>query len=77
MIIQAPIDKRPMIRTRTEATYDEPAVELMPSHDLRKVGLETSTQRLSANVADLDVVFESRARADVVYCPVCPEPHPV
>ncbi len=49
--------------------------DLIPFQDLRKVGLESVSKRLSASHGDLDVVFEARAKADVVYCPVCPEPH--
>jgi hypothetical protein len=51
--------------------------DLIPGQDLRKVGLGSMGKQLSANRGDLDVVFEARAKADVVYCPVCPEPHMV
>ena len=47
----------------------------IPCQDLRKVGLESVGKRLSASRGDLDVVFEARAKADIFYCPVCPEPH--
>ena len=48
---------------------------IVPSHDMRRSGLGAASERLHANVADLDVVFEARAKADVVFCPVCPVAH--
>ena len=48
---------------------------LMPSHDMRRMGLETASERLHANVGDLGEVFEARAKADIFYCPVCPVAH--
>jgi hypothetical protein len=48
---------------------------IMPSHDMRRMGLETASRQLHANVGDLGEVFEARAKADIFYCPVCPEPH--
>jgi hypothetical protein len=51
--------------------------DMIPCQDLRKVGLASVGKRLSANRGDLDVVFVARAKADVFYCPVCPEPHMV
>jgi hypothetical protein len=42
---------------------------------MRRSGLGAASERLHANVADLDVVFEARAKADVVFCPVCPVAH--
>ena len=51
--------------------------DMIPCQDLRKVGLESVGKRLSASRGDLDVVFVARAKADVFYCPVCPEPHMV
>jgi hypothetical protein len=59
------------------STSDDSVDEIIPSHDLRKVGLRHMNRGLSASRGDLNAVFEARARADVVYCPVCPHPHPV
>ena len=49
---------------------------VMDSHDLRVLGLGPASDRLSMNVADLDVVHVARAKADTRMCPVCPFPHP-
>ena len=47
------------------------------SHDMRALGLAAATRRLSASVADLDIVFVTRAKSDLQWCPACPKPHPV
>jgi len=52
------------------------AAAVVPGHDLRNLGLEVAGRRLKAKAGDLDEVYFSRARADVRYCPFCPEPHP-
>lgn len=71
MIIQFP----PMDTRNVTQVADAATAPVVPHNDLRKVGLKSVADRLSANRGDLDVVFEARAKADVVYCPVCPEPH--
>ena len=76
MIIQVPTMNHSTFSIEASASYEAPTPEVVPSHDLRKVGLQSATTRLNASAGDLDVVFEARARADVVYCPFCPEPHP-
>ena len=45
------------------------------SHDIRRLGLATASHQLSANVADLDIVFVARAKSDLQWCPACPRPH--
>lgn len=74
MIIQAAFTtNRPMA---SEAGAVPAATNtLMPSHDMRRMGLQSASQQLHANVGDLGEVFEARAKADVVYCPVCPVAH--
>jgi len=52
------------------------AATVLPGHDLRDLGLEVAGRRLKAKTGDLDEVYFCRARADVRYCPFCPEPHP-
>ena len=76
MIIQSPFDQRPPISTieTTKVTTADP--EVIRSQDMRKVGLQSATQRLRASVGDLDIVFVARAKSDISYCPVCPVPHP-
>lgn len=69
MIIQSPFDTRP-----TSSTIE--TTKVVRSQDMRKVGLQSATQRLHANVADLDIVFVARAKSDISYCPICPAPHP-
>lgn len=59
----------------TEVTLPDRSATLMPSHDMRQMGLATATRQLQASVASLDVVFEARARNDVAKCPVCRVPH--
>ncbi len=66
-----------MTATNTPIRTIRSTRDLIPGQDLRKAGLESVGKRLSASRGDLDVVFEARAKADVVYCPVCPEPHMV
>ena len=63
--------------TKTNFTAGtEPATSnTIPCQDLRKVGLESVGKSLNASRGDMGVVFEARARADIFYCPVCPEPH--
>ena len=76
MIIQfAPSVTRLMTKPKEPAQSEPATDEVIPSSDLRKVGLKAVGSRLSASRGDLDVVFKARAQADVVYCPVCPEPH--
>jgi hypothetical protein len=59
-------------RPTTEITLQlRPTATLMPSHDLREMGLASASRRLQASVADLDVVFVARARNDLAKCPVC------
>jgi hypothetical protein len=77
MIIQHPIETPIVNSIETQGRLSDPARDTIPCHDLRKVGLEALGERLSATRADLGEVLEARARADVIYCPVCPEPHPV
>jgi hypothetical protein len=62
-------------KARFAASPEPAASDTIPCQDLRKVGLESVGKRLSANRGDLGVVFEARAKADIFYCPVCPEPH--
>ena len=50
---------------------------ITPSQDMSRLGLQTASTGLRANVGDLGEVFEARAKADIFYCPVCPEPHTV
>ena len=76
MIIQfAPTKTRFMASTKTQTTPKPAASEIMPCQDMRQVGLQSVGERLSANRGDLGEVFEARAKADIFYCPVCPEPH--
>ena len=77
MIIQHPIETPIMTSTKAQGRSDDSTSDTLPCHDLRTVGLESLGARLSATRADLGEVLEARAKADVVYCPVCPEPHPV
>ena len=76
MIIQSPLDRLPPISRTATTTVEKPTDEIMPSHDMRTVGLASAGRRLSANIANLDIVFVARARSDVTYCPICPIPHP-
>jgi hypothetical protein len=76
VIIQSPFDPRPPIITTAATAVEEPTDAVIPSHDMRKVGLASAGRRLSANTANLDIVFVARARSDVSYCPICPIPHP-
>ena len=76
MIIQHPSETTKMT-SRTEVRPSVATRETLPCQDLRKVGLQSIGERLSASRGDLNLVFEARAKADVVYCPVCPLPHPV
>lgn len=77
MIIRfAPTETNLMTITQAHATI-EPTAEIIPFKDLRKDGLKSVGQSLSANRGDLGEVFEARAKADIFYCPVCPEPHKV
>ena len=55
---------------------DQTAASVLHGHDLRDLGLADAGRRLKAQAGDLDEVYFSRARADVRYCPFCPEPHP-
>ena len=48
---------------------------LMRGRDMRDMGLESASDRLRMNVADMGEVHEARARADTRFCPVCPVPH--
>lgn len=48
---------------------------VIPSHDMRTLGLELASDRLRMRVADLSLVAEARAKADIRKCPVCPVPH--
>ena len=78
MIIQfAPTNSRFLASTKTQIEPTPAASESIPFQDLRKVGLQSVGKRLSANRGDLGEVFEARAKADIFYCPVCPEPHQV
>jgi hypothetical protein len=63
------------LRPTTEVALPDRSATLMPSHDLRQMGLASATQRLQASVASLDVVFEARARSDLTKCPVCRVAH--
>ena len=74
-IIHNGAEVRQMTATVTPIRTIRSTKDLIPCQDLRKVGLQSVGKRLSASRGDLDVVFEARAKADVVYCPVCPEPH--
>jgi hypothetical protein len=65
-----------MAGTATPAT-SECSDSVIRSHDLRALGLAAATRRLSASVADLDIVFVARAKSDLQWCPACPRPHPV
>lgn len=76
MIIQSPFDPRPLISTIETKEVNTMTARIIRSQDMRKVGLQSATRRLRANVADLDIVFVARAKSDIVYCPVCPAPHP-
>ena len=75
MIIQFPPMETRNVTDAADTATAPIAAEVVPHNDLRKVGLKSVADRLSANRGDLDVVFEARAKADVIYCPVCPEPH--
>ena len=75
MIIQHPNETPIMNGIDTKARSSDAASDTIPCHDLRKDGLEYLGERLSATRADLGEVFEARAKADVVYCPVCPIAH--
>ena len=68
--------RRPMADMATP-TPSEASASVIRSHDLRALGLAAATRRLSASVADLDIVYTARARSDLRWCPVCPRPHPV
>ena len=76
MIIQSPFDPRPPISTIETTKVTTVTSKVIRSQDMRKVGLQSATQRLRASVADLDIVFVARAKSDISYCPVCPAPHP-
>ncbi len=76
MIIQfAPTTTNFMASSSAQATSEPATSETIPCQDLRKVGLASVGKRLSASHGDLGEVFEARAKADIFYCPVCPEPH--
>jgi hypothetical protein len=67
----------PSIHTPTSRTDQvspvngEASTSVVPSHDLRQLGLATASRQLRAHVADLDSVFVARARSDLRQCPVC------
>lgn len=68
--------RRPMAGLASPAPSDC-SDSVIRSHDMRALGLAAATRRLSASVADLDIVFEARAKSDLRWCPACPRPHPV
>jgi hypothetical protein len=59
-----------VISIEPDLAQDQPGA-LVPCHDLRKVGLQSATLGLRANVGDLGIVLEARAKSDVTFCPVC------
>lgn len=76
MIIQfASTETNLMASTKAPAAPEQATNQIIPFENLRKVGLKSVGQRLSANRGDLGEVFEARAKADIYFCPVCPEPH--
>ena len=77
VIVQHPIETRKVTTIELEVRPVVSTPKTLPCQDLRKVGLESVGQRLKANRGDLGKVFEARAKADIFYCPVCPEPHPI
>ena len=78
MIIQfAPTKPSFLASTKTQIEPTPATSEIIPFQDMRKVGLQSVGKRLSASRGDLGEVFEARAKADIFYCPVCPEPHQV
>ena len=75
MIMQAAFTTTRPMASEAGSAPTGTADTLMPSYDMRRMGLENASQRLHASRGDLGEVFEARAKADIFYCPVCPEPH--